>query len=108
MAKIQLYTSLVLARIKIKSKMKALEWPQHLSHFKSMEIFRDAQGHLISKAFRPFRSEAARVWNSLPNEVRLAESYPQFRRLILAWEGPGCNVLFVAPEFNPCFVIFYF
>ena len=38
---------------------------------------------------RSFRSEAARVWNSLPNEVRLAESYPQFRRLIRAWEGPG-------------------
>ena len=40
---------------------------------------------------RSFRSEAARVWNSLPNEVRLAESYPQFRRLIRAWEGPGCK-----------------
>ena len=25
---------------------------------------------------RSFRSEAARVWNSLPNEVRLVESYP--------------------------------
>ena len=27
---------------------------------------------------RSFRSEAARVWNSLPNELRIAESYPQF------------------------------
>ena len=31
---------------------------------------------------RSFRSEAPRIWNSLPNELRVAESYPQFRRLI--------------------------
>ena len=40
---------------------------------------------------RSFRSEAARVWNSLPNEVRLVESYPQFRRMVHAWDGPGCK-----------------
>ena len=26
--------------------MNALEWPQHLSHYKSMGIFQDAQGQL--------------------------------------------------------------
>ena len=40
---------------------------------------------------RSFRSEAARVWNSLPNEVRLVESYPQFRRMVHAWDGSGCK-----------------
>ena len=40
---------------------------------------------------RSFRPEAARVWNSLPNEVRLVESYPQFRRMAHAWDGPGCK-----------------
>ena len=29
---------------------------------------------------RSFRSEAPRVWNSLPNNLRMAESYPQFRK----------------------------
>ena len=29
-----------------------------------------------------FRVEAAQVWNSLPNELRLAENYAQFRRLL--------------------------
>ena len=38
-----------------------------------------------------FRSEAARVWNSLPNELRVAESYPQFRRLIRGWDSLGCK-----------------
>ena len=31
---------------KIQSKMKSLEWPQHFSHYKSMGIFRFAQGQL--------------------------------------------------------------
>ena len=35
------------ARMKmIQSKMKGLEWSQHFSHHKSMEIFPDAQGQL--------------------------------------------------------------
>ena len=40
---------------------------------------------------RSFRSEAARVWNSLPNELRVAESYPQFRRLTRGWDSLGCK-----------------
>lgn len=40
---------------------------------------------------RSFRYEAARIWNSLPNSVRLAESYPQFRRLLHAWDGHICK-----------------
>ena len=40
---------------------------------------------------RSFRSEAARVWNILPNELRVAESYPQFRRMIRGWDGLGCK-----------------
>ena len=31
---------------KIHPKMKALEWSPHFSHYKSKEIFPDAQGHL--------------------------------------------------------------
>ena len=30
----------------IQSKMNGLEWSQNCSHYKSMEIFPDAQGHL--------------------------------------------------------------
>ena len=40
---------------------------------------------------RSFRSEAARVWNSLPNEIRVADSYPQFRRLIRSWDSHICG-----------------
>ena len=40
---------------------------------------------------KSFRFEAARIWNSLPNEIRLAESYPHFRRLISAWDGFNCK-----------------
>ena len=40
---------------------------------------------------KSFRFEAARIWNSLPNEIRLAETYPHFRRLIRAWDGFDCK-----------------
>ena len=40
---------------------------------------------------RSFRYEAVRIWNSLPNEFRLAESYPQFRRMLQAWDGLDCK-----------------
>ena len=46
---------------------------------------------------RSFRYEAARIWNCFPNDLRKAESFPQFRRLLHAWDGiickcPSCSV----------------
>ena len=38
----------------------------------------------IRYGLRSFRYEATRIWTSLPNEFRLAESYPQFRRMLQA------------------------
>ena len=35
---------------KIQSKMKVLEWPQHISHCESMESFPDAQGQLTPQS----------------------------------------------------------
>ena len=40
---------------------------------------------------RPFRYEAARIWNCLPNDLRLAWSFPQFKRLLHAWDGDICG-----------------
>ena len=40
---------------------------------------------------KSFRFEAAQVWNSLPNEVRLAENFKQFRRQLQAWDGVDCK-----------------
>ena len=41
---------------------------------------------------RSFPYEAARIWNCLPNGLRLAESFHQFKRLLHAWDGDiwGC------------------
>ena len=35
---------------KIHSKMKVVEWSQQISHFKSMQIFYDAQGKLTPQS----------------------------------------------------------
>ena len=40
---------------------------------------------------RSFGYEASCIWNSLPNDLRLAESFPQFKRLLLAWDGDICG-----------------
>ena len=38
-----------------------------------------------------FRFESARVWNSLPNEMRKTENFKEFKRLARTWTGPGCK-----------------
>ena len=46
-----LWLVLLSARMKkIHPKMKALEWSQHFSHYKSMGILADAQGQLTHKS----------------------------------------------------------
>ena len=46
-----LWLVLLSARMKkIHPKMKALEWSQHFSHYKSMGIFPDAEGQLTHKS----------------------------------------------------------
>ena len=51
---------------------------------------------------KSFRFEAAQVWNSLPNEVRLAENYKQFRRLLKTWDGVNFKFLFSHSLFDTC------
>ena len=47
-----LWLTLLPARMKkIHWKMKALEWSQRFSHYKSMGIFSNAQGELTNKSF---------------------------------------------------------
>ena len=51
MAENQTHLSLLPTRMrKIHSKMKVLEWSHQISHFKSMQIFYDAQGKLTSQS----------------------------------------------------------
>ncbi|KAH3781496.1 hypothetical protein DPMN_159326 [Dreissena polymorpha] len=38
-----------------------------------------------------FRFEAARVWNSLPPDVRRQDNYNKFRRLIRTCTAPKCK-----------------
>ena len=49
------------------------------------------QVNTTSYGLKSFRFEAARIWNSLPNNIRGAESYCQFNRLIHSWGGIDCK-----------------
>ena len=55
---------------KIHSKMKVLEWSQHFSHYKSMGIFPDAQGHLTHKSL----VQSCQISN--PSEILWLSSLP--------------------------------
>ena len=52
---------------------------------------RENQVGLHKVWLRSFRYEAARIWNCLPNDLRLAGSFPQFKRLLHAWDGYICG-----------------
>ena len=40
---------------------------------------------------KSFSYEATQIWNSLPNDIRSAEDYKVFVRLIRTWCGPTCK-----------------
>ena len=44
-----------------------------------------------SVSLRSFRYEAAQIGNCLPNDLRLAGPFPQFKRLLHAWDGDICG-----------------
>ena len=48
----------------------------------------------IKFGYRSYRFEAPSVWNSLPIEIRLAENFSLFKKLIKYWEGPMCRCNF--------------
>ena len=49
--------------------------------------------------------EAAVVWNSLPNELRMVEDFTEFKRLVHTWSGPACKCLCVKVDL---FSVFFF
>ena len=66
---------------------------------------------------KSFRFEAARVWNSLPHEIRCANNFKEFKRLVHTWTGPRCKCsmcqlficcFYVSSVQFPCFMLFVF
>ena len=45
----------------------------------------------IKFGYRSYSYEAPSVWNSLPNEIRTAENFPTFKKMIKLWNGPKCR-----------------
>ena len=60
-------------------------------NFRSEKTAEVPQVNTTRYGLRSFRSEAPRILNSLPNNVRLTESYSQFRRLFQNRNGFGCK-----------------
>jgi hypothetical protein len=48
----------------------------------------------VKYGYRSFKYEAPTVWNSLPNDIRMAENFPAFKKLIKLWSGPTCRCNF--------------
>ena len=58
-------------------------------------------------ALRPFRSEASRIWNSLPKNFWVAESYLQFKGLLLSIHSatPADHCIFFIIKYRVPFCI---
>ena len=79
-----LWLTLLPARLKkIHWKMKALDWSQRFSHYKSMGIFPNAQGQLTHKSFVgycPISNPSKILWlSSLP--ARIKKNPPKIKEL---------------------------
>ena len=44
--------------------------------------------------YKSYRFEAPSVWNSLDLEIRKAENFNDFKKLINSWTGPSCRCNF--------------
>ena len=69
-------------------KEKVSHYDFRNKNFKHAEI---PQVNSKRYGMKSFWFEKAQVWNSLPNEIRLAENYKQFKRLLQAWDGVNCR-----------------
>ena len=45
----------------------------------------------ITFGYKSYFYEAPSIWNSLPLEIRRAENYNTFKKLVIAWSGPSCR-----------------
>ena len=50
--------------------------------------------------YRSYAFEAPSVWNSLPLDIRKAENFGQFKKLINSWTGPSCRCNFCLSPVN--------
>ncbi|XP_069133195.1 uncharacterized protein [Argopecten irradians] len=49
------------------------------------------RANTVKYGHKSFSFEAARVWNSLPNEFRRVENFSEFKRLIHTWDDQICQ-----------------
>ena len=62
---------------------------------KLLHVSRQPQVNTTRYGIKSFLYEATRIWNSLPNDIRQADSYKSFRRLLQTWDGSLAAALFV-------------
>ena len=48
----------------------------------------------VKFGYRSYSFEAPTLWNTLPLEIRFAENFYIFKKLIKYWEGPMCRCNF--------------
>ena len=80
----------------IHTKMKELEWSQHFSHYKSMEIFQEAQGQLTPQSLvrsGPISNSFQMLWMSLlPARIKKIQSKA---RIVFLQKKTDVSPLFV-------------
>ena len=60
-------------------------------NFRNQNTLKLPKVRTVKHGKNSFSYQGAFTWNSLPNNVRCAENYSTFKRLIKNWTGPSCK-----------------
>jgi hypothetical protein len=68
-----------------------LEEKSHDHNIRSERNASQPKVNTISYGINSFRYKGAKIWNSLPNNLKNSASLDEFKKLVKTWYGPKCN-----------------
>jgi len=66
-------------------------------NFRDGSILHQNRFYTVKYGFLSFKYHGAKIWNSLPPDLKTNTEFSDFKRLLNNWEGPFCNC-------NHCFI----
>ena len=78
---------------KIRERALRFLYNDHTSSYDALLVKFNHRPNQVTYGSNSLRTLAP-IWNSLPNEIKSADNFAAFKRLIREWEGIkcGCNV----------------
>ena len=65
--------------------------PTHTYKTRQSNNVQQSHFSTVTHGRNSFTNFGAHLWNNLPNNIRKAENFKQFKTLIYNWAGPDCK-----------------